>query len=89
MRFSRVSIIGTLAAAALALLVILPILGGARRGHGVCQQCTDYLHVEVGSLDDNNGATEGHGQTGVATGLFTQQDTRLGSVLYVSNDYES
>ena len=71
MSFRRVSIIGTLAAVALALLVILPVF--ARSGVDIARtDATNSLQVQVGNLADN--------------GDFVQKDTRLGAILYVSND---
>ena len=48
--FRRVSIIGTLAAVALALLVILPVFAQERRGLSRVKATNDYLQVEVGTL---------------------------------------
>ena len=70
MRFSRVSIIGTLAAAALTLLVILPILA-ATGENSLTNGLGDRLTVHV--------VKEG------AAATATAGPTKLGSILYVSN----
>ena len=77
MRFSRVSIIGTLAATVLALLVILPVWAAdgtdtvGLTGDTLTIRVTDFGHVDA----------TGAGQPDAAE----TADTRLGRVTYVSN----
>ena len=94
MRFSKVGIIGTLSAAALALLVILPVLAAdGQINKGTDPRFNIAVFDDIDAIEAQVSDTGGTPSVVDATDLFwvddaafDPEDTKVGVTLYVSND---